>query len=237
MNNVPVPARNWKFFILDIFSDVEDDYVEIEGVTTFSYDSEMETADISDFSSDGWKRETVTSRGKSLSIDVNYMVNTSNGSMSRGQELLNYYSKQIGSFAECTIKMYDPIMKGTKFNCIVNPKTQVEGGVNDATTTSYDININGQPEYIPYMQLTGIVPENTIYNVVVGSKLNIPITFTPSNASNTKTNWSSSNESVVIVNVINKQPQVIAVGEGSCVLKGVSVNNNITCEIDIVVGV
>lgn len=229
MGFVPFPAKDWSFKIKN-----NEEFVELLGVVSFSLDSELETVDVTDFSSNGWKKEAVTVRGKSITLDFNYLGDFEKSSTTVGYSILsefgNSFYQNKGEY--CTIQMFDPVKRGFEFDVIVNPKKEVSGGVKDIATSSFELKCVGKPRVLPYIQVSSISAIDTkTLDIATGEVLEIDVAFTPLNASNKVLRWHSDNTKVATV----VDGVVTPCGVGMATITVTSGNNSATHSVAITV--
>ena len=137
-----VPARDWDFGIYD---DEELEYKDIAGLTSFEYAPEKESAETTDFDSEGWSEHIPVARGVTLSFDGQY-VEGEEGERDAGQELVEELGDKIGPEGFTTIKMSSPFGgKEVYLEGSIEVDT-IGGDTNDSTSWGFEFEVNGKPK-------------------------------------------------------------------------------------------
>ena len=142
MATVEVLARNWDLEIED--PNTADTFVEIGGINSFTFSSDVNNADTTTFSDLGWESHLAASRSRSLSMDGFYLVDPDTGDLDKGQELINDAGSKMGQDSLIKFQLTDPGGNTKEFEATVNLADQ-GGGNDDPTSWGADLDVSGQP--------------------------------------------------------------------------------------------
>ena len=142
MATVEVLARNWDLEIED--PNTAGTFVEIGGINSFTFSSDVNNADTTTFSDLGWESHLAASRSRSLSMDGFYLVDPDTGDLDEGQEILNDAAAEMGQDSLIKFQLTDPGGNTKEFEATVNLADQ-GGGNDDPTSWGAELDVSGQP--------------------------------------------------------------------------------------------
>ena len=145
-------ARDWD---IDVWDKEESKFVEVDGITSITFSSDMTEAETTDFNSEGWAEHIPAERTKSLSVEGNYLEDaTVYGGRDQGQEAIDEAAKEFGIDGIIKLHLRSPyggtalILEGS-----VNPG-DVGGDTNDVTAWGFDFLVSGKPQEAAYYDVT-----------------------------------------------------------------------------------
>jgi len=143
-NKKKIPARDWEFRI----SDGEDtpEFVEIDGIESFSIDPTETFAEGGDFGDGGWAEFMVIDRGLTISIE-GFMKVDKDGNQDEGQKRVDDLKNKVGEDAMEELEIESP--RGTKWTVTVSVSgspLSTGGGRTDYTGWAASFRVSGKPE-------------------------------------------------------------------------------------------
>ena len=142
MSAVEVLARNWDLEIED--PDTADTFVEIGGINSFTFSSDVNNAETTTFDDLGWESHLAASRSRSLSMEGFYLVDPDTGDLDKGQELINDAGSKMGQDSLIKFQLTDPGGNTKEFEATVNLADQ-GGGNDDPASWGAELDVSGQP--------------------------------------------------------------------------------------------
>lgn len=118
----PGTGVNWE----DYWDLLDDEYLHVSGVTSFSPSTEKNDADVTDFDSNGWQEHMVASRGLSFDIEGYHIEDDTTGVRNAGQERLEELGRAMAKDSTAEFRVVTP------------------GGDNIDMTASFDAPMYGQ---------------------------------------------------------------------------------------------
>lgn len=235
-NGCPVNIRNWLIEILDVATQ---EWVRIFGLNSMTRGVDAETEDGS-ADTDAWAEEYVTKRSGSLSLEGKPVIVESSGLIDPGQDLLNYYSEQVGCDSDATLRMTDPYGHAIQADFIVTSKEESTDA--SGTTVSWDLTQVGQAEQLPYeavesvaIHVDGAAVTELALNAGDAAKL-VTLKFNPENASNKRFKVSNSKRSIAnVVNVTDDGFSIMPVTVGETTITVTTANGPKTASVKVTV--
>lgn len=226
-------------YSISIMNNVTNEKVPVKGLSSMSVDIDSETDDGK--TGDAiWSENFIKSRSVSGSLEGKPIYDKTTGVRDPGQNLMHKAATNAGGCDnDQTLVIADAIGKAIKYDCVVTKESQ--SADEDGETISWDWEGVGEPNEIPYVQLTGVAYKDgssstTSATVTVGDTKSIVVAFTPENASNTRFAYSMDDESVAEVSAIDGANITIrGVATGTAKLTIKTMNNNKTAELSITV--
>ena len=225
-------VREWVVEILSrAATKAEPKWIPVKGLSAFTIALEAETEDGS--SADSlWAEPYVVKRSGKLTIDGKPVADALTGTPDPGQAEMNYFAALGGCAGDACLRLTDPYGRAQVIDLVItDTETSGEDG---GEKISWNCEIVGAPEEVPYVQLEGIAPEVNEITLAVNETRTIAVSFTPETASNRRYTAASENAHYV---------RVGAAGEGGFTLTGVmkteapvpvrirSMNNGLTASV------
>lgn len=138
-----VPARDWTFGIYDP-DEGEGEYITIAGLTSFEYSPTKESAETTDFDSEGWDEHIPIGRGAELTFEGFY-VEDDGGTRDDGQEYVESLAEKIGPEGLVVLHMESPYGGKELFLEGSIDLGSIGGDTNDATSWGFEFEVNGKP--------------------------------------------------------------------------------------------
>lgn len=137
-----------KFLARDIAPEVKiaGNYTAIGGIETLSHSPSKETADSTDFDSNGHAEHVVVQRGDEWTLEGFWLQDVSTGATDPGQAELVEAAREIGLTATREVRLTTPSGYGVRFTCSVEV-TGPDGGHNDLAAFSAVLEVTGEPHY------------------------------------------------------------------------------------------
>ena len=125
-----------------------DEYLHIDGITSFSPSTEKNDADTTDFDSNGWTEHLVASRGISFEMEGYHIEDANTGTRSAGQERVEELGQAMGEDSTTSMRLVNP--SGENINLTVSIDTPMfgqstGGGNDDPAGWSATITVTGKP--------------------------------------------------------------------------------------------
>ena len=199
-NGCPTSVREWMIDIMSRASTPADpQWIRVKGLNSITVSNDADTEDGS--SADNLYGEPyVTKRNGSLSIEGKPSVDRVTGAKDPGQEELDYFMTVGGCEGDARIRIVDNVGHAEIWDVIVVSK---ETGADETSETiSWELERVGEPEKVPYVQVSGVetTPAGAT-TVTAGQVQSVTVAFTPANASNQK--YSAASEDTTKVKVEN----------------------------------
>lgn len=229
-------VREWVVEILSrAATKAEPKWIPVKGLSAITIALEAETEDGS--SADSlWAEPYVVKRSGKLTIDGKPVADALTGTPDLGQAEMNYFAALGGCAGDACLRLTDPYGRAQVIDLVItDTETSGEDG---GEKISWNCEIVGAPEEVPYVQLEGIAPEVNEITLAVNETRTIAVAFTPETASNRRYTAASENAHYV---------RVGAAGEGGFTLTGVmkteapvivrirSMNNGLTASVAVTV--
>lgn len=126
----------------------DDTWTPIKGLNSLTHSPATERADTSSFDSNGRAEHLVAQRGDSFDLAGFALEDTATGDRDPGQEAVEASGKQVGPAAERWYQITSPGGNIVRFKATAEV-TMAGGGTNDAAAWSANIEITGEPVYVP----------------------------------------------------------------------------------------
>lgn len=190
-------VREWVVEILSrAATKAEPKWIPVKGLSAITIALEAETEDGS--SADSlWAEPYVVKRSGKLTIEGKPVADALTGAPDPGQAEMNYFAALGGCAGDACLRLTDPYGRAQMLDLIItDSETSGEDG---GEKISWNCEIVGAPEDVPYVQLEGIAPEVNEITLAVNETRAIALTFTPANASNRRYSAASENAHYVRV--------------------------------------
>lgn len=227
-NNCPTNIKDWQ---VSIFNPFEQYWVRIRGLNTLNYATDSDTEDGST-AEEAWEEPYITKRKASLSLEGKPAVDAATGAVDEGQELLNYYGKQIRCEADALLRFADPWGHIMEFYCQVTAH-EVKAD-KSGNTVSWDLAQVGQSETPPYIQATGVAivsmgaePETITLDINDAPRL-LQVAFTPEDTSNKRYTINAGGHVVRVGSISDTGFTIAPLKVGTASVKITSINNGHT---------
>lgn len=238
-NGCPTNIRDWLVYIQDKAVTTAETWVRIFGLDTLTYSIGSETEDGS-ANSDVWAEPYVTKRNGSLNLAGKPIVDAGTGDPDPGQEMLDAYAEQAGCDGDATIKFIDPFGHTIVADFIVSSTER--GATDTENTVSWDLEMVGEPETLPYIQVQsvalkdGVDPLTALSMQVGDAPKVVTVDFTPANASNTRFRVNVSGRRFVgISNITENSFTITPMAAGEAQVTVTTMNGNKTSTIAVTV--
>ena len=197
-NGCPFSVRDWVIEILSHASTAEDPiWLRIKGLTSMDWSVDSDTEDGSS-ADNAYSDPYKTKINGSLSIEGKPATDAVTGNRDPGQAELDYYKGMVGCDGDARIRLIDPYGRAQILDVAVTGSGRTADETSD--TVSWDMEVVGEPEEVPYVQVTAIstTPASSA-TVTVGSTTSVTVKFTPTGASNQKYSVASQDQNKVKV--------------------------------------
>ena len=201
-NGCPTTVRDWQ---VDVESRASTTltpvWLRVKGLNSISVSNDADTEDGSSAES-LFGEPYVTKRNGSISLEGRPVVDRVTGAHDPGQEELDYYLSVGGCDGDARIRIIDNCGHAEIWDVIVVSK---ETSADDTSeTVTWELERVGEPEEVPYVQVTGIATSPaTSATVTIGTPTTVTVSFTPTGASNQKYSVASADTSKVQVKNID----------------------------------
>lgn len=230
---------NVRDYSIKIQNKVTDEEVVIKGLSSMSVDIDADTDDAKTGNAI-WAENFITGRSVSGSLEGRPIYDKTTGTRDPGQNLLHKAATNSGGCDnDQTLIVADAIGKAVKYDCIITSESI--SADEDGEEISWDWEGVGEPEEQVYVQLTGVAfsdgtSAKTSLSVKQGETGEVVVTFTPTNASNTRYAYSVADESIAIISAIDGANITLrGVAAGTTTLTIKSMNNNCTATLSVTV--
>lgn len=232
-SNCPVNVRDWVISILNKTTSL---YVRIYGLTGASLAYSSNTEDGS-ADTDIYSEPFITKRSGSISLEGKEVVVEATGARDEGQVMLDDAAVLAGCDADVTLKMVDPYGNAFVADYIVSGN---DVSVDDTgTTLSWDLDMVGEAEPLPYVQVTSIALNDGASPVANPLALEtedaakvITVVFTPTDSSNQRFKITNSNRKVIAVsNVTETGFSITPMSVGTSTITVTSINGTKTASV------
>ena len=232
----PVNIRSWLIYIMN---KATNEWVRIYGLTSMTQTISGETSDGSS-QTELWEEPYVTKRSAELNLDGEIVEEEVTGIRDPGQQLLRDASHGSGCEDDVTLKMIDPYGHAMMADYVV---TSCEESQDDTESgLSWTLQMVGEPEYLPYVQVEGIEVHDgsskvTSLSLKVGDpgKL-LSVAFKPEDASNHRFRVYDSLPSVAKVGDVTEDGFTLTpVKAGTCVIRVESLNGGKEASVNVTV--
>ena len=141
MAEIKVLARDWD---IEIYDAVGEDWLEIGGITSLTFSSDMTEAETTDFDSEGWAEHIPAERTKSLSVEGNYLEDEA-GERDQGQEEVEEAAELTGDDGLTPFYLESP-NGGIQIAFLASVNmSDIGGDTNDPTSWGFDLIVSGDP--------------------------------------------------------------------------------------------
>lgn len=232
----PFTVRDYS---IKIENKVTDEEVLVKGLSEMSVDVEADTDD-GKTGEAVWSEMFIKGRSVSGSLSGRPIYDRTTGTRDPGQALMHKAAYNSGGCDnDQTLIVADAIGRAVKYDCVVT--TESRSADEDGETISWDWEGVGQPEEIPYVQVTAVAFQDgesaaTTASVSVGGTKELIVKFTPEDASNQRYSYSIADEGIATLNAIDGHNiSLRGVSNGSTTLTIKTMNNNLTASLEITV--
>lgn len=232
-NGSPMSVREWVVEILSRAATKQDPlWLRIRGLSTITLSFESDTEDGSTADS-LWSEPYVLKRSGTLKLEGKPATDPATGVRDAGQAELNYFASLGGFEGDATLRLIDPYGHARVLDVIVTD-AQI-GAQNGAETALWELALVGEMEELAYVQVTGLSAEESL-SLSVNETKTISAVFSPENASNQKFTAASKNSAVARVSEVDGlNVRITGVSEGSTQIVLRSMNNALSCAVDVTV--
>lgn len=226
-------------YSVKIENKVTDEKILVKGLSEMSVDVDAETDD-GKTGEAVWAEMFIRGRSVSGSLSGRPIYDRVTGTRDPGQNLMHKAAYNSGGCDnDQTLIVADAIGRAVQYDCVIT--TESRSADEDGETITWDWEGVGEPEEIPYVQVTGAAFNDgestaTQVSLSVGGTKEIKVTFTPEDASNQRFSYSIADEGVAVLNAIDgTNLSLRGVSAGSTTLTIKTMNNNITATLAITV--
>ena len=222
--------------VVEILDKASGKYIRIRGMDTMNFELSADTEEGS--GGDAlWKEPYVSKRGGKLSLKGKPISDPATGVRDDGQDrLIDAAVSEGGCENDQTIRIADTVGHTNELDVIVTGYKQdtEESG----ETISYDMELVGEPRFMPYVQVTGVtakdkddaeLSETDALEVAVNDSEVAIVAITPEVASNKKFSASSSDKKIArIASIEDDTLHIVGVSEGDCIINIKTMNGGKT---------
>ena len=224
-NNCPTSIKDWQVSIWNPFDLA---WVRIRGLNSLNYSQDSSTEDGST-AEDDWEEPYITKRKAKLSLEGKPVVDAATGNVDPGQDLLNEFGKLTRCAADALIRFVDPY--GHALEAYYQITAHEVSSGKDGDKISWDLDMVGESESLPYYQVTGIAivslgeePETIEMDINDAPRL-LQVVFTPENASNKRYSIKTGGHVIRVGNITDGGFTIAPLQVGSATVKVTSINN------------
>ena len=232
-NNCPTSIKDWQVSIWNPFDLV---WVRIRGLNSLNYSQDSSTEDGST-AEDDWEEPYITKRKAKLSLEGKPVVDAATGNVDPGQDLLNEFGKLTRCAADALIRFVDPY--GHALEAYYQITAHEVSSGKDGDKISWDLDMVGESESLPYYQVTGIAivslgeePETIEMDINDAPRL-LQVVFTPENASNKRYSIKTGGHVIRVGNITDGSFTIAPLQVGEATVKVTSINNAETASVTI----
>lgn len=224
-NSCPTNIKDWQVSVWHPFEEV---WVRVRGLNSLNYSVDSDTKDGSTAEED-WEEPYITKRKAKFTLEGKPVVDAATGEVDRGQEILNEFGKLTRCDADLQLKFADPY--GHTMVAVWQVTAHEVSTSKDGDKISWDLDMVGESESLPYVQVSGISivslgeePEVVELDINDAPRL-ILVSFDPENASNKRyAIQKGAGQVIQIGNVSDIGFTVAPLKEGSTTVKVTSIN-------------
>ena len=224
-NTCPTNIKDWQISIWHPFEEI---WIRIRGLNSLKYSTDSSTEDGST-SEDDWEEPYVTKRKAKLSLEGKPVVDAGTGEADPGQDLLNEFGKLTRCAADALIRFADPY--GHTLEAYYQVTAHEASTSKDGDKVSWDLDMVGESESLPYIQVTGISimslgeePETIEMDINDAPRL-LQVVFTPENASNKRYSIKTGGHVVRVGDITDGGFTISPLKVGEATVKVTSINN------------
>ena len=224
-NNCPTSIKDWQVSIWNPFDLA---WVRIRGLNSLNYSQDSSTEDGST-AEDDWEEPYITKRKAKLSLEGKPVVDAATGNVDPGQDLLNEFGKLTRCAADALIRFVDPY--GHALEAYYQITAHEVSSGKDGDKISWDLDMVGESESLPYYQVTGIAivslgeePETIEMDINDAPRL-LQVVFTPENASNKRYSIKTGGHVIRVSNITDGSFTIAPLQVGEATVKVTSINN------------
>lgn len=227
-NGCPTKIRDWQISIWHPYDLV---WLRIRGLSSMRYSLDSDTED-SSTSDDAWEEPYIKKRKGAMSLEGKPLVDPATGTVDPGQDLLNEYAQLIKCEADALIRFVDPY--GHTMEAYFQVTSHEMKADKDGNTISYDLEMVGESESLPYVQATGVElvsigsEDHEIEIDINDAPRLISVVFTPEDASNKRYSIKSGGHVVRIGDIADGSFTLSPLKEGAGTVKVITINNGLT---------
>lgn len=145
-----VTIKNHRFYVTDDIDSVNPTYTIISGVNAWSWSEDSSDADSSDFENAGWTSSFVVTRGATLGIEGQYLVDEATGTRDAGQLIADNGAHSFGpaGFKRFKVEALDTERTTAIGHIIVTGSIKLGesgGGMEDIQPFSLEVMVQGRP--------------------------------------------------------------------------------------------
>lgn len=227
-NSCPTNIKDWQ---ISIWHPIDLVWLRIRGLSSMKYSLDSDTED-SSTSEDAWEEPYIKKRKGSMSLEGKPVVDAATGIPDPGQDLLNEYATMIKCEADALIRFADPY--GHTMEAYFQVTSHSLKADKSGNTISYDLEMVGESESLPYVQVTGValssiyMEDHEIEMDINDAPRLIQVVFTPASASNKRYSLRAGGQAIKVGNLEDGSFTVAPRREGTGTVKVISINNGET---------
>lgn len=224
----PTKIKDWQISIWNPYDQV---WLRIRGLSSMIYKLDSDTEDGST-SDEAWEEPYIKKRNGTMSLEGKPLVDAATGIIDPGQDLLNEYAQLIKCEADALIRFADPY--GHTMEAYFQVTSRSIKADKDGNTISWDLDMVGESESLPYVQVTGVelvavgMEEHEIEIDINDAPRLIQVVFTPENASNKRYSIRAGGQAIRVGNIADGSFTVSPRLEGTGTVRVVSINNGLS---------
>lgn len=227
----PFTVRDYS---IKIENKVTDEEILVKGLSEMSVDTDADTDDGK--TGDAiWAEMFIKGRSVSGSLSGRPIYDRTTGTRDPGQNLMHKAAYNSGGCDnDQTLIVADAIGRAVKYDCVVTAESR--SADEDGETISWDWEGVGEPQELPYVQVTDAAFDKESVQITVGSTAEVVVQLTPADASNQRYSYSIADEGIAAMHAIDgANISLRGVAKGSTTLTIKTMNNNITASLNITV--
>jgi len=140
----PGTGVNWE----DYWELLDDEYLHISGINSFSPSQEKNDADTTDFDSQGWMEHIVASRGVSFDVEGYHIEDEETGLRDAGQERIEEIGQLVANESITGLRLINPSGENVDFDVSIDAPQfgqSTGGGNDDPAGWSCTMTVTGDP--------------------------------------------------------------------------------------------
>ena len=214
-----VLARGWT---LEIQNPDTLAWVTVNGLKSFSFDSEDNKADTTTFDDDGWNSHLVASRGRKIGCEGYYLEDQVSKARDPGQILVEDYNEIIGPDSLAYFRLTSPAGTVRYFYASVSIGG-VGGGNDDPTGWNAELTTSGAASLGEVLDTAISVTPATLSLAAKAISDVMAVEFTPANTTDRTITWSTSDSTKAVV---TPEGRIVGIAAGSATITATSANNH-----------
>lgn len=135
-----VLARDWTVEV----DDGTGTYLTVNSLDQITFAGNKNDTDVTDFDSAGWEEHLVSQRGRTLTLQGNWLEDPSTGTLDAGLQRLLDLNDLVGAAAASSFRMTSPGGNVKTFSATVNFGQGPDGATNDQGKWQAEVKVSGQ---------------------------------------------------------------------------------------------